>query len=202
MTKVKFCGLKSENDVAYANEFLPDYAGFVFAPASKRYVSPEKAKRLKEALDGRISAVGVFVNESADRVADMLNGGIIDIAQLHGDEDEIYIEKLRAFSEKPIIKAFIIKSADDIKRANACSADYVLLDSGRGSGEQLDFSLLKGIERPFFLAGGLSPENAETAIITLRPYALDVSSGIETGGSKDKEKMAAFMKAVRKADDT
>ncbi len=202
MTKVKFCGLKSENDVAYANEFLPDYAGFVFAPASKRYVSPEKAKRLKEALDGRISAVGVFVNESADRVADMLNGGIIDIAQLHGDEDEIYIEKLRAFSEKPIIKAFIIKSADDIKRANACSADYVLLDSGRGSGEQLDFSLLKGIERPFFLAGGLSPENAETVIITLRPYALDVSSGIETGGSKDKEKMAAFMKAVRKADDT
>ncbi len=202
MTKVKFCGLKNENDVAYANEFLPDYAGFVFAPKSKRYVSPEKAKRLKEALDGRISAVGVFVNESAGRVADMLNMGIIDIAQLHGDEDEIYIEKLRALSEKPIIKAFIIKSADDIKRANACSADYVLLDSGRGSGEQLDFSLLKGIERPFFLAGGLSPENAETAIITLRPYALDVSSGIETGGSKDKEKMAAFMKAVRKADDT
>jgi len=142
--------------------------------------------------------VGVFVDESAEIVARLLNDGTIDIAQLHGGEDEEYISRLRKLTGKPIIKAFRIESEEDIARAEKSSADHILLDSGMGTGKVFDWSLIQSIKRPYFLAGGLDCDNVGEAIKKLRPYAVDVSSGIETNGLKDKEKMAAFVAKVRK----
>ena len=197
MTKVKICGLRSLADIEKVNRYLPDYIGFVFAD-SRRFVTDEQALEMSRALDRRIQAVGVFVNESPETVAYLLDGGIIDIAQLHGAEDEKYIEELRELTEKPIIKAFRIASEKDVSEAEKSGADYILLDSGAGTGTVFDWSLLRNIKRPYFLAGGLSPENAEAAIAVLKPYAADVSSSIETHGFKDKIKMTAFVNAVRK----
>lgn len=198
MTKIKLCGLSRQCDIEWANELKPDYIGFVFWSKSKRNVSPEKANELKALLSPDIKAVGVFVNEPVQNVAKLLNNNIIDIAQLHGSEDEEYIAKLRTLSDKPIIKAFLLKSEDDVKMAEKSTADHILLDSGMGTGKGFDRSLLKNISRPYFLAGGLYPENVADAIETLSPFAVDVSSGIETDNFKDKNKMAAFVKAVRK----
>ena len=198
MTKIKLCGLSRPCDIDMANELKPDYIGFVFAKKSKRYVDPEKASQLKALLDPGIKAVGVFVNEAPETVADLLNSGIIDLAQLHGNEDEAYIKRLREFTDQPIIKAFQIKAQTDIAKAERCSADHVLLDSGAGTGVVFDWSFLKNAKRPYFLAGGLSPDNVYEAVRLLRPYAVDVSSGIETDGLKDREKAAAFIAAVRK----
>lgn len=198
MTKIKFCGLSRRCDIEAANELKVEYIGFVFALKSKRYITLSKAEELKRLLDADIQAVGVFVNEEPEVVADLLERGIIDIAQLHGDEDETYIAQLRQLTDKKIIKAFRIKAADDIAAAERSSADYILLDSGAGTGEVFDWTLLHHISRPYFLAGGLSPDNAGQASAVLRPYAVDVSSGIETDGRKDKTKMTAFAAAVRK----
>jgi len=197
MTKMKFCGLTGESDIDVANELRPEYVGFVFAPKSKRYVTPERAAELKRQLAAGIKAVGVFVNDDLYHVAELLNRGIIDIAQLHGSEDEEYIGHLRQLTGKPIIRAYRIKTAEDIAEAEKCTADHVLLDSGAGTGEVFDWKLIKNMKRPYFLAGGLFPGNVENAVEQLAPYAVDVSSGIETDGVKDKVKMAAFAAAVR-----
>ena len=197
MTKIKFCGLTGDCDIDAANELRPEYVGFVFAPKSKRYVTPERAAELKRRLADGIKAVGVFVNDDLYHVAELLNRGVIDIAQLHGSEDEEYIGQLRQLTGKPVIRAFRIKTAEDIAEAEKCTADHVLLDSGAGTGEVFDWSLIKNVKRPYFLAGGLSPDNVENAVEQLSPYAVDVSSGIETDGVKDKAKMAAFAAAVR-----
>lgn len=199
MTKIKLCGLSRPCDIQAVNQLKPDYIGFVFAAKSKRYVSPEKAAQLKAMLEPDIQSVGVFVNESPEQVAALLKQGIIDIAQLHGKETESYIASLRALTDKPIIQAFRIASDADVERANASSADMVLLDSGNGgTGTVFDWNLLQNIRRPYFLAGGLNPENAEDAVRVLKPRGVDVSSGIETAGLKDNEKMAAFMAAVKR----
>ena len=197
MTKMKFCGLTGESDIDVANELRPEYVGFVFAPKSKRYVTPERAAELKRRLAAGIKAVGVFVNDTPCHVADLLETGVIDIAQLHGSEDEEYIGHLRQLTGKSIIRAYRIKTAEDIAEAEKCTADHVLLDSGAGTGEVFDWKLIKNMKRPYFLAGGLSPDNVENAVEQLSPYAVDVSSGIETDGVKDKAKMAAFAAAVR-----
>ena len=193
MSKIKFCGLTRECDIEVANELNIDYIGFVFVPKRRRYVNKEQATKLKRLLKTSIRAVGVFVNEQVDVVADLLNSGVIDIAQLHGTEDEAYISKLRTLTAKPIIKAFILNSEADVSRVMQSTADYVLLDSGTGTGNVFDWSLVKNITRDYFLAGGLSPENVGSAILTLNPFALDVSSGIETEGVKDPQKMRAFI---------
>ncbi|MBR5943781.1 MAG: phosphoribosylanthranilate isomerase [Lachnospiraceae bacterium] len=198
MTKIKLCGMRRPADIEVVNELNPDYIGFIFASKSKRYVDPDTAKELKSLLSPSIKAVGVFVNEEIENVAKLLNENFIDMAQLHGDEDETYIAELRRLSDKPIIKALKITSEEDIKRADASSADFVLLDSGAGSGMVFNWGLIKGIKRPYFLAGGLNPENVEEAVNTLNPYAVDVSSGIETDGFKDRNKMTAFVSNVRK----
>lgn len=198
MTKIKLCGLSRPCDIDMANELKPDYIGFVFAEKSKRYVTPEQAAQLKALLDPEIRAVGVFVDADVDLAAELLNRRIIDIAQLHGGEDEAYIQRLRQLTDQPIIRAFRIKTQTDIAMAERCSADHVLLDSGAGTGVVFDWSLLKNVKRPYFLAGGLSPENVGDAARLLRPYAVDVSSGVETDGLKDREKAAAFIAAVRK----
>ena len=198
MSKIKLCGLSRKCDIEWANALKPEYIGFVFWSKSKRNVPPEKAKELKDLLSPDIKAVGVFVDEPIENVAELLNDNIIDIAQLHGGEDEEYIKKLRTLSDKPIIKAFLLKSESDTVRAEKSTADYILVDSGTGTGKSFDWELLKNISRPYFLAGGLCCENISQAITALDPYAVDVSSGIETNGCKDKNKMAAFVAAVRK----
>lgn len=198
MSKIKLCGLSRKCDIEWANALKPEYIGFVFWSKSKRNVPPEKAKELKNLLSPDIKAVGVFVDEPIENVAELLNDNIIDIAQLHGGEDEEYIKKLRVLSDKPIIKAFLLKSESDAERAKKSTADYILVDSGTGTGKSFDWELLKNISRPYFLAGGLCCENISQAITALDPYAVDVSSGIETNGCKDKNKMAAFVAAVRK----
>ena len=198
MTKIKLCGLSRPCDIQTANELMPEYIGFVFAPKSKRYIDPQQAAQLKELLSPDIRAVGVFVDEALDTVAALLNNGVIDIAQLHGSEDEAYIQRLRQRTDQPIIKAFQIKSRHDLAKAKACTADHILLDSGAGTGKVFDWSVLRDVKRPYFLAGGLSPDNVGDAVRLLHPYAVDVSSGIETDGRKDEEKAAAFIAAVRK----
>lgn len=198
MTKIKLCGLKRPQDIQAANELLPAYIGFVFAPKSRRYVHPDRAEELRRMLNPGITPVGVFVNETPETVAALLDRGIIDIAQLHGKEDAAYIRRLRQLTQKPLIQAFRIDTPADVAAAQASTADYVLLDSGAGgTGTCFDWSLLQNIQRPYFLAGGLTPENVGGAVATLHPYAVDVSSGIETDGAKDKEKMTQFVRAVR-----
>ncbi|MGI6579799.1 MAG: phosphoribosylanthranilate isomerase [Saccharofermentanales bacterium] len=198
MTKIKLCGLSRPCDIEVANELKPEYVGFVFAQKSKRYIKPETAVKLKQLLSPEIFAVGVFVNESAEKIAELLNDGVIDIAQLHGNEDEDYIRQLKLLTDKPIIKAFRIETASDIADAEQCSADYILLDSGAGTGTVFDWNLTQGMNRPYFLAGGLGIDNVENAVKHLNPFGVDVSSGIETDGLKDKTKMAVFVAAVRK----
>ena len=201
MTRIKFCGLTRKCDIEAVNELGPEYIGFVFWPRSKRVVTREQASELKAMLDPSIKAVGVFVDEDIEVVKSLLNDGIIDIAQLHGSEDGTYINDLKMSTGKPVIKAFKIRSEDDGRQAEESPADMVLLDSGMGTGKTFNWEIIKGVKRPFFLAGGLAPDNAAEAIRELHPYALDVSSGIETEGIKDIKKMADFYEAVRKEDE-
>ena len=201
MTRIKFCGLTRKCDIEAVNELGPEYIGFVFWPRSKRVVTREQASELKAMLDPSIKAVGVFVDEDIEVVKSLLNDDIIDIAQLHGSEDGTYINDLKMSSGKPVIKAFKIRSEDDGRQAEESPADMVLLDSGMGTGKTFNWEIIKGVKRPFFLAGGLAPDNAAEAIRELHPYALDVSSGIETEGIKDTKKMTDFYEAVRKEDE-
>lgn len=198
MTRIKLCGLTRPRDIEYANALLPEYIGFVFAPKSRRYIAPEAAAELRGGLDKRITLVGVFMNADIAAVADIVKRGIVDIVQLHGNESEEYIARLREAVSCPIIRALRIKSEADIALANDSSADYVLLDSGGGTGTLFNHALLGGMKRPYFLAGGLTPENVGAAVDKFDPFAVDASSSLETDGFKDKEKMAAFVKAVRK----
>lgn len=198
MTKIKLCGLSRPCEIDMANALKPEYIGFVFAKKSRRYVTLEAAAELKLRLDPGISAVGVFADEAYETVAGLLNDGIIDIAQLHGGEDENYIKELRRMTDKPVIKAFRVDTAQDIMAAKQSSADYVLLDSGSGgTGTVFDWDMIQSFERPFFLAGGLGVHNVKNAVKTFHPYAVDVSSGIETAGRKDERKMTEFVHAVR-----
>lgn len=198
MTRIKLCGLSRPADIKIVNSLCPEYIGFVFYEKSSRYVTPEKAVELRNLLSDRIKAVGVFVDEPLEMIVDLLDFGIIDIAQLHGNEDDEYIKKLRELSKRPVIKAFRIKSKEDIKKAEGSLADFILLDSGQGSGEAFDWELLRDIKRDYFLAGGLDPYNVKDALRILHPYAVDVSSGIEKDHIKDERLMAAFVSAVRK----
>ena len=200
MTKLKLCGLVRICDIEAVNRLNPEYIGFVFAKKSRRYVDPAQARELRARLDKGISPVGVFVNESPEAIADLVRSGIIDVVQLHGSEDEDFLRKLRELVSCPIIKAFSVKTPQDVRIACESSADLILLDSGGGgTGTVFDWDLLEPIRRPWFLAGGLSPENAADAIRRIAPYGVDVSSGIETDGVKDIQKMNDFVRAVRGA---
>ena len=194
MTKIKFCGLRTLEDIDAANKILPEYVGFVFAPKSKRYVAPAQAIELRNALDKKITAVGVFVDEKVSTVAELLNAGTIDAAQLHGSETDDYIKNLRGLTGKPIIKAF---QAGNIAAAESSLADFVLLDGGAGDGKVFDWTQIN-LRREYFLAGGLTVDNVGAAIELLHPFAVDVSSGIEIDGRKDFNKMATFAEVVRR----
>jgi len=199
MTKIKICGLSRRCDIGFVNRCGPDYAGFVVnVPKSRRSVTPEEARALSALLSPEVMPVGVFVNERAEVVASMLNDGIIFAAQLHGSEDEDYIGDLRRRTGGILIQAFSVASPSDMERTAASPADYVLLDSGGGTGRTFDWRLIKGFKRPYFLAGGLGADNLPAALAELRPFAVDMSSGVETGGVKDPAKIEAAVAAVRR----
>ena len=197
MTKIKLCGMMRPEDIQTAAALRPDYIGFVFAKKSRRYVTPEQAEKLKALLPEEIAAVGIFADEEPERVAQLLDAGIIDLAQLHGHEDEAYLAALRKRTDRPLIRAFQIRERKDLEEAEKSTADFLLLDAGAGSGETFDWTWLRDFPRPFFLAGGLSPDNVEGALERVHPYGVDVSSGIETDGRKDPDKMKLFVEKIK-----
>lgn len=201
MRKIKICGLFRDCDIDYVNEALPDFIGFVFAK-SRRQVSTVWAEAMRPKLKSKITPVGVFVNEPLANVARLLNADIIEIAQLHGDENETYIQKLKTLTNKPIIKAVRVLSQQDIEGAQHTAADFLLLDNGTGgTGESFDWSLVsmekKQQQKPFFLAGGLTADNLEQAISATSPYAVDLSSGVESNGIKDRDKILEIVRRMR-----
>lgn len=195
--KVKICGLSRPADIEAVNQFQPDYAGFIINfPKSHRNCTPEQVQALHAQLSDSIPAVGVTVNQPLETVAALLEQGVIDIAQLHGQEDEAYICELKQRTGKPVWKAFRIRSADDLDAARASSADMILLDNGYGTGETFDWTLVRDIGRPFILAGGLCERNISDAA-KMHPDAMDISSGVETNRVKDPEKIRTLIERIR-----
>ena len=229
-TKIKICGLRRSEDIEYVNEYLPDYIGFIFWPKSHRYLSFEAAKVLKDKLDKRIKAVGVFVDEDIDKVIKAANDDVFDIVQLHGDEDAEYIRRVKEATGKPVIKAIKIKNeeinsvveSDNRKDASTCEkidnvvidnnvinekekvedvADYLLIDSGMGSGKTFDWTKKFDFgDKPFFIAGGIDAGNIKEAEDIFKPYGIDLSSSVETDKVKDPEKIRQVIEAIRKND--
>ena len=195
-TLIKMCGMRTLEEMVWIWRIMPEYVGFVFAEKSKRYVTPQQAHILSDGLDEKITPVGVFVDSSFDEINSICKAGTIKIAQLHGNEPDELILRLQDAGIN-VIRAFQVHSEADIEKAENSPADLVLLDSGTGSGKTFDWSLIKQISRPYFLAGGLDPKNVSQAIEQLHPFAVDVSSGIERKEYKDCEKMMEFAYAVR-----
>jgi phosphoribosylanthranilate isomerase len=199
--KVKICGLRRPEDVDFANRLRPDVVGFVFAAGSRRRVTPEEALALKRRLDRGIVAAGVFVGTPPEEIASIVTDGAIDAVQLHGpDGDEERIAVLRTLVPGvPLVRAVKVRSADDLAEAEASAADLVLLDAGAGDGRTFDWGILaeRPLRRPFFLAGGLTPENVAEAVRLAHPCGVDTSSGVETGGFKDFAKMQRFIAEAR-----
>ena len=215
--KVKMCGISQIETIPAVVEAKPDYMGLVFAP-SKRQVTVAQAKTLVEELhkeyakkyssnteqdkDDTIKTVGVFVNETVDNLVTIANEANLDAVQLHGDEDEAFIQSLKERTNVEVWKAVQIQSAADAEAWIDSSADMLLFDAYHkdergGTGEVFDWSCLDAFERPFMLAGGIDCTNVARAIRTVRPYGIDISSGIETNGEKDDEKITAFTKIVK-----
>lgn len=201
--KIKICGICRNEDAEFLNKAMPDFAGFVFYPKSRRFTDDAAAAKLRKILDSRIKTVGVFVDDSIEHIKALCDSGTISIVQLHGGEDEGYISALRTavpFAE--IWKAFLIKSSEDITAARNSSADMILTDNGFGTGEIFDWSLIANIGRDFILAGGLTPDSIPTAAERFNPWAVDISSGAESNGVKDEEKITAAVKAARQGGNT
>lgn len=214
MQKIKLCGMMKPCDIEYANRVKPDFVGFIFAN-TRRKISAAQAKQFRETLDTEIPAVGVFVNEDIPVIASLVQDGCIDMIQLHGEEDADYIRCLREVCDVPVIKAVKVQTVEQIRQTAALPVDYLLLDTYRkgvlgGTGEAFDWELLREAKaaagdaaegelfgKPYFLAGGLHAGNLREAA-ALGSYGLDVSSGIETDGSKDFTKMVEVMELVRK----
>ena len=209
MVKLKICGMRRSEDIEMANRYKPDYIGFVFAD-SPRKVSYDQAKELSSLLSDDIVPVGVFVNEHMKLIVDLFKDGIIEMAQLHGDEDEKYIRNLKDKSieetgkQIPVINAIEIKEGadydDELLKWRDSASDYFILDSGKGSGKTFDWSLLdkesEFFENSIFLAGGLNSENLALAIEEFNPFAVDLSSSVETEGFKDEEKIKKIIEIM------
>ena len=215
--KVKMCGISKVETIPAVVEAKPDYMGLVFAP-SKRQVTVDQAKILVEELhrgyakkygsdtehdkNDTIKTVGVFVNETVDNLVTIANEANLDAVQLHGDEDETFIQSLKERTNVEVWKAIQIRTAADTEKWIDSSADMLLFDAYHkdergGTGEVFDWSSLDAFERPFMLAGGIDSTNVARAIRTVRPYGIDISSGIETNGMKDDKKITAFTKIVK-----
>lgn len=199
--KIKICGLFRLEDIEAVNEAMPDYVGFVFAE-SRRQVNAGMAKVLKARLHPGIQAVGVFVNPSMEEAAELYQSGVIDLIQLHGTEREDEIISLKKLADCPVIKAIKVVSAKDIIAAQTSPADYLLLDHGSGgTGESFDWNLIPALKKPFFLAGGIHAGNVTAALRSAAPYAVDLSSGVETDGYKDRNKIIEVVSIVRRTPD-
>lgn len=197
-TKIKICGLRRPEDIQYVNRAKPDFCGFIIDfPKSHRSLTKEQVRKLVQGLDKEIVPVGVFVNPPMELAEELLQEGTIRIAQLHGQESEEQIRYLQENTGKPVIKAFKIRSEEDVQQALKSSADYILLDQGYGSGKTFDWGLVPKIDRPWFLAGGLTAENLPEAIERLHPWAVDLSSSVEVEGCKDEMLIRRTVEAVR-----
>ena len=198
MVKIKICGIKRLDDIEIVNRYKPDYIGFVFAD-SKRKVSHDLARKLKDNLDSDIISVGVFVDAPENEILELFGDGIIEVAQLHGHESEEYISDLKdkTNGELIIINAIEMNDEVDLLQYNDSIADYLLLDSGKGSGKTFDWGLIrKDLKKEFFLAGGLDSENVTLAVDEFDPYAVDLSSSLETDGFKDEIKIKEIMEVI------
>lgn len=198
MVKIKICGLKRLEDIDIVNKYKPDYIGFVFAD-SKRKVSHELASEMKKNLSSDIISVGVFVDAEIDEIINLFNRGIIEVAQLHGQENEEYIGclKERTGGKIKIINAIEMDDEEDLLEYESSIADFLLLDSGKGSGKTFDWNLIReDLNKEFFLAGGIDISNISKAINEIDPYAIDLSSSLETDGFKDESKIKEIMEAI------
>lgn len=202
--KVKICGLRRFEDIDYVNEFLPDYAGFIFAPQSKRYITSDFALKLKKNLNEKIKSVGVFVNENLENIRKIADLHIIDLIQLHGDEKETFTDKVKSTTNLPVIKAF--KADENLrKNINFTKADFVLIDSCQGNkfggtGTIFDWSVIpESIKGRLFLAGGINSSNIREAM-KINPYCLDINSGVETDGFKDKIKIKEVFEIIKETE--
>ena len=210
--KIKICGLSRPEDIEYVNAAKPDYAGFVIDyPDSRRSVTPEQLRELVKQLDDDITPVGVFVDAGEELAADLYNSGVVKIIQLHGNEDDEYIKRLRILigtgagtgsggNDVRIVKAFRVRVPEDLEKAQESAADMVLLDQGKGEGRSFDWSIVREnrdkLQRPFFLAGGLDAGNLAEAVELMHPWAVDMSSSLETDKVKDREKIEEIMKIM------
>ena len=198
MVKIKICGLRRLEDIEIVNKYKPDYIGFVFAD-SKRKVSHEIASRMKSKLSSDIISVGVFVDAPQDEILELFDDNIIEVAQLHGMESEDYINNLKenTNNELKIIKAIEMADDVDLSKYDNSHADYLLLDSGKGSGKTFDWQLIKNdLKKDFFLAGGINSTNVKKAIEEFKPYAIDLSSSLETNDYKDEDKIKEIMEVI------
>ena len=197
MVKVKICGLSRKCDIDFVNVEKPEYIGFVFAD-SQRKVTPEQAFELRKHLVQEIIPVGVFVNEAIENILLLIQKGVIDIVQLHGNEDENYIKRLKELTDKPVIKAISVQNFGDVQKWESTTADYLLLDNqSGGTGQTFDWRLIGETQKPYILAGGLDASNVVQAINETAPFAVDVSSGVETDGFKDPIKIKKFIRMVK-----
>ena len=196
MTKIKICGLFRDCDIDYVNEAMPDYAGFVFAK-SRRQITKEQAENFRKKLSPEIISVGVFADSDISEIKELFDLKIISTAQLHGTETEEYIKELREKCGIKIIKAVNVLKNPDFESIKKSAADFILFDSGAGGGKTFSWRMLPEIKRDFFLAGGLNIENIDEAVKQVKPFSVDLSSGVETDGFKDKEKILNIVRRIK-----
>lgn len=190
MAKIKICGLRRDEDVEYVNELQPDFIGFILTDGFKRSIDIKLARSLKASLSPNIKAVGVFVDDDIDKINYCLDNSIIDIAQLHGSESPDYCKRVKG----EVIKVF---KPDSFDRIEEYDTDYILLDSGTGTGKAFDWSLIPCVDKPMLLAGGINADNIAEAIDTIKPFGIDLSSAVETDGFKDYSKIKRIMEIVK-----
>lgn len=209
--KIKICGIRRHQDIEYVNEFLPDYIGFIFAK-SKRQITSAECLAFKKELDPSIKTVGVFVNESLEKVISTTLVANLDVIQLHGDETKEYILDLKnilknstSLKDTLVWKAIRVKEKKDIISGDNLPVDCLLLDSFSkqaygGTGKTIDLDIIKNstIKNQFFLAGGLNIDNILSTLSEVSPYGVDISSGVETDGFKDKNKIEKIINCIRR----
>ncbi|MGN1122709.1 MAG: phosphoribosylanthranilate isomerase [Eubacterium sp.] len=192
MARLKFCGLRRDEDIEYANALCPDYVGFILTSGFRRSIDKGQAEHLKSLLSGEIKAVGVFVDDSIESINYFIDRKIIDLVQLHGNESAEFCKMINA----PVIKYFGEKDFDKIDEYKDC-VDYYLFDSGTGTGKAFDWNKIPKADKPFFLAGGINSDNINTAIKKINPFCIDLSSSVETDGAKDYNKMKKITECMK-----
>lgn len=197
MSKIKFCGIQPTTDLPFINQLALDYIGMVFAQNSQRFVTIAQARKNNEILNPSIKKVGVFVNAPEELIRQIVAEKLIDLIQLHGQEDELMIQHYQMTFHLPIIKTFSIQTPQDVLEASQSTADYLLFDYQQaGSDQSFDWRSIQQVNHPYFLADGIKPENLKAAL-AFKPYTIDLSSGIESNGVKNNQKMQTIMKIMR-----